>query len=346
MSFRWFAAGCPMSAKAKKRLKKTLIIIVIVILVLAILAGFLFWRVTRKTNAEAIATDNCTNPLITPVGVTMLSGHRAGGGIAPENTMAALINCVENGEYELDVFEFDIHLTSDGIPVLLHDGTLDRTSDAAEYFGYEGVRPENHTLAELKGLNMGAKFKADDGTAPFADLRGEDVPDELRITTLDEALTYLEESGDYHYIIEVKNSGERGYQATDILYKTLVAHGCLERTVVGTFHNEITAYMDSTYPDLPRCAGFNEAIKFYLFSFFRLPAGENTFSFVALQIPTDDYTVNLGTSRVINYAHKLNIAVQYWTINDPEEMARLQSIGADCIMTDVPNEAVGILNQP
>ena len=68
--------------------------------------------------------------------------------------------------------------------------------------------------------------------------------------------------------------------------------------------------------------------------------------FVALQIPTTDYTVNLGTSRLVNYAHKHDIAVQYWTINDPEEMAYLQSIGADAIMTDVPDQGAEMLTQP
>ena len=152
------------------------------------------------------------------------------------------------------------------------------------------------------------------------------------------------EGAELHFIGTLQK--KRGCKAADILYETLVKYGCLERTVVGTFHNEITAYVDETYPDLPRSAGFNEAIRFYLYSFFNLPAKKDTFPFVALQIPTDDYTVNLGTSRVINYAHKLNIAVQYWTINDPEEMAKLQAIGADCIMTDVPNVAAEILVQP
>ena len=151
--------------------------------------------------------------------------------------------------------------------------------------------------------------------------------------------------GEYRYIIEVKNSGETGLKATDILYETLVKFGCLERTVVGTFNNEVTEYMDSTYPNLPRSAGFNEAIEFYLYSLIGLNR-TGGWPFVALQIPTDDYTVNLGTSRLVNYAHKYDIAVQYWTINDPEEMAYLQSIGADAIMTDVPDTAAGILVQP
>ena len=118
-----------------KLLKKILKITLCTVLALALLAGYLYWEVTRKTPNEPIATDGAANPFITPLGVTMLSGHRSGGGIAPENTMMALQNCVESDEYRLDVFEFDFHLTADGIPVLIHDSTLDRTSDAAAVFG-------------------------------------------------------------------------------------------------------------------------------------------------------------------------------------------------------------------
>ncbi len=344
MTFGWFANGCPISAKAKKRLKKAFIIIIVVILVIAILAGFLFWRVTRKTNDEPVSSDSCSNPLITPLGVTMLSGHRAGGGIAPENTMAALRNCVESDAYELDIFEFDLRMTADGELVLLHDSTFDRTSNAVEHFGHEDVRPGDYSLAELKQLNMGEGFKSDDGRAPYVGLRGDDIPDDLRVITLEETLDYLESSGDYRYIIEIKDSGETGYKAVDKLYAALCDYGALERTVVGTFNNEVTEYMDSSYPELPRSAGFNEAIKFYLCSFLGLKV--ESFPFVALQIPTTDYVVDLGTSRVVNYAHEHNIAVQYWTINDKEEMAYLQSIGADAVMTDVPDIGAMYLNQP
>ena len=342
LTFPWFQKGCPM----KLWVKKTLKIVLIIILVLALLGGYLFFEVTRDTVQKPISTVGAENPLITDLGETMLSGHRAGGGIAPENTMMALKNCVDNDAYELDIFEFDIHLTADGIPVLLHDGTLDRTSDAVEYFGEEGIKVGSRTLAELKNLNMGEKFVSDNGEAPFAGLRGEDVPEDLRIVTLEEALAYLEESGDYRYIIEIKNSGDKGLEAADKLYTTLQQFNAIDRTAVGTFNNEVTAYLDETYPDLPRSAGVNEALEFYLCSLVNLPLKEGRFHFVTLQIPTTDFTVNLGTSRMINYAHKNNIAVQYWTINDAEEMARLQSIGADAIMTDVPDVGATVLNQP
>ena len=137
-----------------------------------------------------------------------------------------------------------------------------------------------------------------------------------------------------------------GYEAADKLYATLKQFDAVDRAVIGTFHNEITEYLDTTYPDLPRSAGMNEAIEFYLYSLLDLPIKEGKFNFVALQIPTTDYTVNLGTSRMVNYAHKNEIAVQYWTINDAEEMEYLQSIGADAIMTDVPDIGAEVLKQP
>lgn len=342
LTFPWFSKGCPMGRRVKKALK----IIGIVLLVIVVLLLILLWVVTRDSSLPAESSDGADNPLITSLGVTMLSGHRAGGGIAPENTMMALKNCVESPDYELDIFEFDLHLTADGELVLLHDSTLDRTSDAVEYFGTEDVDVGTKTLEELCNLNMGAQFVADDGTMPYAGLSGDEVPDDLRITTLREALEYLESAGEYSYIIEIKNSGDDGYLAADKLYDMLVEYDCLDRAVIGTFHNEVTAYMDTTYPDMLRSAGVNECIRFYLCALLDLDVDADSFSFQALQIPTTDYVINLGTTRVINYAHRYNIAVQYWTINDTEEMARLQAIGADAIMTDVPDLAATVLVQP
>ncbi|MBE6949527.1 MAG: hypothetical protein E7456_06755 [Ruminococcaceae bacterium] len=68
-----------------------------------------------------------------------------------------------------------------------------------------------------------------------------------------------------------------------------------------------------------------------------------------LQIPFCDeylkYGINLGTATVVNYAHEHDMAVQYWTVNDPEEMEYLISIGADCIMTDYPDRLSAVIEQ-
>lgn len=67
---------------------------------------------------------------------------------------------------------------------------------------------------------------------------------------------------------------------------TLERFGCTQHAIVAAFHNEVTAYLDRTCPDLPRSTGVKETAKFYICSLLDLKVSQGTFSFVALQIPT------------------------------------------------------------
>ena len=103
---------------------------------------------------------------------TDISGHRSGGGIEPEETLRAFKNCAENPDFSIDVFEFDLHVTKDDVLVLLHDDTVDRTSDSQQVFGEKDVRPENKTYDELRQLNMGAQFETESGEKPMRTCMG------------------------------------------------------------------------------------------------------------------------------------------------------------------------------
>ena len=329
-------------------MKKIFKILRIIVCALAVLAAAVFAVMKlsqhhRSDPADVIRYET-TNPYI--LDETDISGHRSGGGIAPEETMIAFANCEENQDFQVDVFEFDLHITKDGVLVLLHDDTLDRTSDCEAVFGETEVRPENKTYDELRRLNMGAKFVDPDGNMPYAGLSGEDVPDELRILRLEDVLDYLSAAGDYKYIIEIKDGGELGMQGVDILYGVLQERDLISRVVFGTFHEEISAYVDEAYPDLARSASTKEVLRFYLAALTNSKSYEPPCS--VLQIPFEDsylkYGINLGTATVINYAHAHNMALQYWTINDPEDRAYLASMGADCIMTDYPDVLYSVLH--
>lgn len=285
-----------------------------------------------------------TNDNITELGSTFVSAHRSGGGIFPENTMMAFEGCINSDSFKTDIFEFDLHITGDDELIILHDGTLDRTTDAVEYFGQEDIRPENYTYEELRALNFGESFKNEDGEYPYKGLRGDDVPESLRVSNLKDVLTYLQSNGDFGYIIEIKNGGELGEKAADILYSTLKEMELLDNVVVGTFQNNVTNYLDKNYPDLPRSASIIEVVKIYFNSLLGLDKVENYYRYDALQIPMGAAVIDLATSRLVNYAHRHNIAVQYWTINDADDMQLLKDIGADCIMSDVPDVAYDILN--
>lgn len=329
--------------KTNRKNHRKLYVLASILGVVAVLAGSLLMLITHKWAETYIAYDT-DNHNITEYGTTLVSAHRSGGGIFPENTMMAFEGCINSEEFKTDIFEFDLHITADDELIILHDNTLDRTTDAVEYFGKKNIRPEEYTYEELRALNFGESFEDENGEKPYSGLRGGQVPDSLRVSNLKDVLTYLESNGDFDYIIEIKNGGELGEKAADILYSTLKSMKMLDDVVVGTFNANVTKYLDEKYPDMPRSASIMEVVKVYFNSLLGLDKKESTYKFSALQIPTGLSILNLATSRLVNYAHRHNIAVQYWTINDTEMMEQLKDIGADCIMSDIPDVAYEVLN--
>lgn len=104
----------------KKKLskgKKALIIILAIIA--AIVIGELI-SINWHSNPENIVKYETDNPHIVDSDLPLVSAHRSGGGIAPEETMMAFKNCAENPGFDVDIFEFDLHITKDDVLVLLH----------------------------------------------------------------------------------------------------------------------------------------------------------------------------------------------------------------------------------
>ena len=328
--------------KIKKLIGRILLVLLCIVIVIAIIGAAQFFHRSDPKNRKQYET---SNPFIT--GETAISAHRSGAGDFPEETLAAFRGCAENADFQVDYFEFDLHMTADDILVLSHDSTLDRVSDAVSVFGAENVLVRDKTLAELKHLNMAAQFVSGAGEAPYADLHGDAVPDELRILSLDEVLDYLTAAGDYHYIIEIKDGGEVGLAAADQLYATLQARGLLDRVIVGSFRDEVASYITANYPDMHRSASPEEVVQFY----FAALTGKRDFtcSYDVLQLPFGDaessFGINLGTATVINFAHANDLAIQYWTVNSEKDMTYLASIGADALITDYPDRAAGVLER-
>lgn len=319
----------------KKVIKISLIsILIIVVLVPTIV----FVAYFHRSNPEDTKTFDTTNPWI--FSDTKIGAHRSGAGIAPEETLKAFKNCIDNPEFKVDVFEFDLHLTKDEQIVLLHDSSLDRTSDSETVFGEQGVKVNDKTYNELRQLNMGAKFENEKGEMSYANLKGENVPDDIRILHLNDALDYILSNGDYRFIIEIKDSGELGTRTADILYETTKDKNILDKIAVGTFNPEVLSYIQKEHPDITTMGATEEVINFYKASL--LNSDNLNPSYQMLTMPFANYEksyfVNLGTTRTVNYAHKNNLSVVYWTINDEKDMDYLMKIGADIILTDYPDK--------
>ncbi len=296
------------------------------------------------------------NQYIAGEGMTMLSAHRAGGGVKPEETKAAFRQCMENeAGYKVDIVEFDVHLTSDDHLVLMHDHEIDRTSNGEEVYG-PGKTVQDLTLEQLEQLNFGYDFQDKDGNYPYRDLK---TPEEIKeaevgILTLDDILTYLEEvrpNKDLNYVIEIKDKGNVGKKSMDLLYQAMVDHKITDRVIVGTFNGDITNYMDKMYKGkkgtVKRSAGILEVLNFYFAFLWGVKQNPDKLGYDVLQIPVGLTTgfYDFTTEAFIDYAHSLGIAVQYWTINDPDMMRRLIKNGADTVMTDDPDVCYPILQE-
>ena len=297
-------------------------------------------------DTPVLVNANATNSYINEYLDTDVSAHRSGAGIVPQNTLMAFEYVMKNNKkLGVDTFEFDVQITADGELILLHNLTYDDTSNAVEAFGHKNVYASDLTFEEAyNNLNLGENFTSDDGkTYPYRGLRGKDIPENLRVVKCETVIDYIEKNSkgkEFRYIIEIKSTGSDGYKAADKLYSIITERNLQDRVIWASSKEDVNLYMEKKHPDMPRSARITEVILFYIYSRMNWDLDDLGVTYVALQIPYGDNAannfVNLGTRELINYAHKHNIAVQYYTINEAEEAELLIKNGADCIMSDYP----------
>jgi glycerophosphoryl diester phosphodiesterase len=239
--------------------------------------------------------------------------HRGGRGLWPENTLFALENAKALGA---DVLEMDLRATADGVIVLMHDRTVERTTDGTG-------RVDGMTFAELGRLDAGYRFRDASGRLAYRG-RGIAVP------ALDEVLTQL---GDVRLNVELKDaSPEFAVRLCDLLQ----ARGATQRVLVASFdHDAMTAFRRAC-PAVATSATLREALTLYqldrvkLTSLYRGPAA-------ALQIPEMLRGRRIVDPELLELAEKMNLRVHVWTVNDEAGMRRLLDLGVQGILTDYPD---------
>lgn len=314
-----------------------IVAVLLLMLLYAIVAGFFIPRNLRNIDENEGA--------LFAHGKAQIGAHRAGAGIAPENTPMAFDICLNTTEFEVDELEFDLHMTKDGKLIILHDGSLDRTTDAVEKYGRSDIKPGDLTYDEIRALNPGESFVTDSGEMPFKGLRGDSIPDNLRVPLLEEIIDKIEAHGEYLYSIDIKDSGETGRNAADALIELINRKGIADRVIVASFNNDIIRYLSVEHPYTQRSIGVIEGVIFYFACAFNIKLDPRKLPFSAVQLPANQFKIiRCGTERFIRYCHSLGIAVQYWTIDNPQEIKRLSDIGADCIITNVPDKMFTLLS--
>lgn len=303
--------------------------------------------------APAVRNHDTGQPFLPDYGKTLVAAHRIGKGDAPENTLMAVRSCLES-KTPPDIIETDLQCTRDGELVLFHDLYLDDKTDAAEVFGRNHVTTYSKTYKELRELNMGEKFAVKTGNGdevayPYAGLRGVDLPDDLRIVKIADVFDYVEANapGKFRYTVEIKYPLPWAAIMLDKLYKILHERHLEDRVIVASYWPDVAVQIDLFYSGkMMRSANPMEIIELYGCYKRGADLSREKLPYMALQMPYYWWHSerllfgNLGETGFIDYAHRYGLSVQYFTVNNRDDMRDLVRAGADVLMTDHPERAL------
>ena len=247
----------------------------------------------------------------------LVFAHRGGARLAPENTMVALDNGLALGA---DGLELDVQLSSDGIPVVIHDKTLDRTTD------HTGpVR--NFSAEDLAHVDAGYRFERDGGH-PF---RGQ----EIGVPTL---AAVLARHRDSRVIIEMKGAEPALARA---VAKDVRAASAIDRVCVGSFHQRSIVTLRDEAPEIITSASQPEARWALHRSWVSWPwIGARPY--VAFHVPERAGRLRVVTPAFVDQVHHEGQVIQVWVVNDQADIIRLLDWGVDGVISDRPDVAVKV----
>ena len=270
-----------------------------------------------------LAAPRPPHPFLERLQEPVVLAHQGGERLWPSNTMFAFERAVDLG---VDVLELDLHSSSDGKLVVIHDGTVDRTTN--------GSGPVNeHSAAELQALDAGS-YWSPEGSGESHPYRGLGIG----IPTLSEV---FEAFPGMPMNLEIKQVDP---PIAGLVCRRIREHGREEAVMVGSFHDEVLREFRSACPEVATSAGPNEVRTLFVLS--RLFLG-NLYrpTADALQVPEYQGRLRVVTPRFVEAAHAKGVQVHVWTPNETADMERLLSMGVDGIITDRPDRLMRLLDR-
>jgi glycerophosphoryl diester phosphodiesterase len=252
----------------------------------------------------------------------LVIAHRGGAALWPENTLVAFKAAAEMG---VDILEMDIHSTSDGILVVIHDDQVDRTTDGSG-------EVSSLTIEKIKALDAGYNWTSDEGLSyPFR-AQGVEIP------TLEEVFIELP---DRHMNIEIKQA-----EAAIVLpfCELIRKYNRQERVLVASFDPRTLLDFRQACPEVASSATSDEIRLLYILSqaglgaIYRPPTQ-------ALQVPEYSGDTYVLHPRLVTAAQAKNLQVHAWTINDVPDMRRMLEAGLDGLITNYPDRMLALLGR-
>ena len=250
--------------------------------------------------------------------------HKGGNGLWPGNTMYAFQHAVVLG---VDVIETDVHVSKDGVLVLMHDDRVDYNTNGSGLI-------EDLTLSDLKKLDDAYKWSPDNGKSfPYRGMG-------ITIPTLEEAFQAFPNQ---RFVLDVKRTSTPiESQICELIRK----YNKKDQVVVASLYDDIQIRFRQVCPEVASSAAFGEVAMYVLTEKSHLD-GWIPSEYESLQGPIDPfgiYDALIVTKGYIQNAHARNLRVEPW-VNDADSMKLYIDYGVDGIITDRPDIALQILNR-
>ncbi len=254
--------------------------------------------------------------------VPLVIARQGGAGLRPGNTLAAFENAVR---MRVDMLQLDVQSSADGALVLMHDSTVDRTTE-----GSGAVAA--FSLAELQQLDAAYDWSADGGQS--FPLRGTDV----RVPALEEVLAAFPEA---RMMIDIQQEAPALGMP---LCTLLAAHNMQQKVLVAAISAVAIQDFRKACPQVATAASQRETTNFYLLNLMFVGAAYSP-PFAVLQVPEKRSGLQLITPTFTSTAHLKQLRLHVWTVNETDAMRRMMDAGVDGIITDYPDRLLALLNR-
>ncbi len=281
------------------------------------------WLALLYLVLSAFATPKTQRSFFETRDTVLVIAHQGGDGLFPSNTLYAFEEAAKMG---VDVLELDVHASKDGELVVIHDDTVERTTNGTG-------KVNDLTLADLKELDAGYDWSPE--------RKGESFPYRdkgITIPTLEEVFVALP---DKRVNIELKQETPSITQKLCDLIQTYEKQA---QVLVVSFSDKAIGEFRGVCPEVVTAGAPSEVRTFYIFHRLFLAGLYRPYA-DAFQVPETQNNLQIVSERFVRDAKRKNLEVHVWTVDETEAMRRLLDMGVDGIITDRPDRLLALLGR-
>jgi Glycerophosphoryl diester phosphodiesterase len=254
-------------------------------------------------------------------GRPLIIAHGSAWQLGPDN---ALVSFEKYMTMNTDFIEMDLCITKDDVLITHHDEAM--RGNENEY-----VCIREWLFEDIAKINIAKDYTDIFGNRPYEN-------ELVRVASFEELMErYADNTKNIRFMIELKNTGDTGKAAAEVLCKLLTKYGMEEKAIVCAFDEPTMRHFREFSENRFYTSTTIDTTRDFVIAALTGKGDEHICPDRVMSLPMEEEGYDLASKQIIDAAHKHDIAMTYWTISDKPTMRELISKGADGIITDRPD---------